>query len=59
MRKGQKPYMLQMQTIEKDFIEEMAWRNKMPKAQYIRALIREQMEKHPEVVHAISNRADK
>ena len=51
--------MLQMQTIEKDFIEEMAWRNKMPKAQYIRALIREQMEKHPEVVHAISNRANK
>ena len=45
--------MLQMSEHEKAFIAEMAWRNKMPIAQYVRGLIKEQMEKNPTVAQAL------
>lgn len=56
MRKGQKPFMLQMSEHEKEFISEMAWRNKMSIAQYVRMMIHEQMEKHPDVAMALAKK---
>lgn len=59
MRKGQRPYMLQMSEHEKAFIEEMAWRNKMSIAQYVRNLIKEQMERNPDVAQDIYEKTEK
>ena len=59
VRKGQKPYMLQMSEHEKAFIDEMAWRNKMSIAQYVRGLIKEQMERYPMVAQAVYKKIEK
>lgn len=56
MRKDRATYMLYMSDTEKAFIEEMAWRKKLPMAQYIKRLIRNEMEKNPQVVEMVQKK---
>lgn len=50
MRKNSASYMLYMTQAEKDFITEMAWREKRPVSQYVRELIRREMNKNPNIM---------
>lgn len=53
MRKNDASYMLYMTKAEKDFITEMAWREKRPISQYVRDLIRKEMNKNPNVLETV------
>lgn len=56
MRKNTKSFMLYMTPQEKAFIDEMAWRQRIPIARYIKMLIHKEMEKNPSVANIASQR---
>lgn len=58
MRKNTKSFMLYMTPEEKAFIDEMAWRQRIPIARYIKILIHKEMEKYPTVADSAMKRAD-
>ena len=58
MRKNTKSFMLFMTPEEKAFIDEMAWRMKIPIARYIKMLIHGEMEKNPKLVESLKQRLE-
>lgn len=59
MRKVTKPYLLNLTTLEREFVEEMAWRGRKKLSEYFRDIVRSEMQKHPEIVKLVSNRIQK
>lgn len=59
MRKNTKSFMLYMTPEEKAFIDEMAWRQRIPIARYIKMLIHREMEKNPNIANIASQRIEK
>lgn len=56
MRKDNRAYMFYMSELERNFINEMAYVNKLPLAQYLKSLIREEMKKNPEVLERLKRK---